>query len=78
MQQGFPKITNGLDQLNTKAAEASQKVEKAEKVINAVDLTQLETAVSNLEKSETAMNEFKKQLTEFENSLKTVIRHLKI
>jgi putative membrane protein len=62
LQQGFPKITNGLDQLNTKAAEASQKVEKAEKVINAVDLTQLETAVSNLEKSETAMNEFKKQL----------------
>ncbi|MEC1614959.1 YhgE/Pip domain-containing protein [Bacillus mojavensis] len=70
LQQGFPKITNGLDQLNTKAAEASQKVEKAEKVINAVNLTQLETAVSNLEKSETAMNEFKKQLTEFENSLK--------
>ncbi|MGX4765267.1 YhgE/Pip family protein [Bacillus mojavensis] len=70
LQQGFPKITNGLDQLNTKAAEASQKVVKAEKVINAVDLTQLETAVSNLGKSETAMNEFKKQLTEFENSLK--------
>lgn len=63
---------------NSKAQEESEKAAKAEKLINALDLTKLETAVNNLEKSETAMKEFKKQLSDFENSLKTVIRHSKI
>ncbi|MCY7789149.1 YhgE/Pip domain-containing protein, partial [Bacillus inaquosorum] len=70
VQQGLPNLTNGLDQLNSKAKEESEKAAKAEKLINALDLTKLETAVNNLEKSETAMKEFKKQLSDFENSLK--------
>ncbi|MEC1584791.1 YhgE/Pip domain-containing protein [Bacillus spizizenii] len=70
VQQGLPNLTNGLDQLNSKAQEGSEKAAKAEKLINAVDLTKLETAVNNLEKSETAMKDFQKQLKDFENSLK--------
>lgn len=59
VQKGTPNLTNGLDQLNSKVQEGSEKAAKAEKIINALDLTKLETAVNNLEKSETAMKEFK-------------------
>ncbi|MCI4139591.1 YhgE/Pip domain-containing protein, partial [Bacillus vallismortis] len=55
---------------NSKFQQGSEKAAKSEKIINALDLTKLETAVNNLKNSETSMKEFHKQLTDFENSLK--------
>ncbi|MGZ9792366.1 YhgE/Pip domain-containing protein [Bacillus atrophaeus] len=77
LQKNIPNLTNGLNEMNQKALETSQKVTEAEKFINSIDTSGLEQAIKNLQDTETEVQKFSKQLKELEQNIKNRDKALK-